>query len=159
MSLRGRLLAGLIGLTAIFLVVMGVVSTVVLGHLEQSHFNSDLKLAARQPGRPGHPGHGRLRRRLPLAAYRRLRRADGELGRRREMRGVLGAFSGQSAAPAGALAALPGPARDQPFDLTPSAEPAGAAGGLAHGRGHGGRARRQHHRARPASTSSSSAVP
>ncbi len=49
LSLRGRLLAGLIGLTAIFLVVMGVVSSLVLGHLEQSQFNCELKLAARQP--------------------------------------------------------------------------------------------------------------
>ena len=34
LSLRGRLLIGLIGLTAIFLVVMGVVSSLVLGHLQ-----------------------------------------------------------------------------------------------------------------------------
>ena len=48
LSLRGRLLAGLIGLTAVFLVVMGVVSSLVLGHLEQNQFNTELKLAARQ---------------------------------------------------------------------------------------------------------------
>jgi len=48
LSLRGRLLLGLIGLTAIFLVVMGVVSSLVLGHLEQSQFNNELKFAAGQ---------------------------------------------------------------------------------------------------------------
>jgi two-component system OmpR family sensor kinase len=46
-SLRTRLLAGLIALTTAFLVVMGVVSTVVLGRLEQGQFNTELKLAAR----------------------------------------------------------------------------------------------------------------
>jgi signal transduction histidine kinase len=49
LSLRGRLLAGLIVLTTMFLVVMGVVSTVVLGRLEQDQFNTELRLAARQP--------------------------------------------------------------------------------------------------------------
>ncbi len=48
LSLRARLLAGLIALTAIFLVVMGVVSTLVLGALEQDQFNAELRLAARQ---------------------------------------------------------------------------------------------------------------
>jgi two-component system, OmpR family, sensor kinase len=48
LSLRARLLAGLIALTAIFLVVMGVVSTLVLGTLEQDQFNTELRLAARQ---------------------------------------------------------------------------------------------------------------
>jgi len=48
-SLRARLLIGLIGLTAMFLVVMGVVSTVVLDRLEQNDFNSRLQLAVEQP--------------------------------------------------------------------------------------------------------------
>ena len=48
LSLRARLLAGLIALTAVFLVVMGVVSSVALGKLEQDQFNAELKLAARQ---------------------------------------------------------------------------------------------------------------
>jgi len=48
LSLRARLLAGLIALTAIFLVVMGVVSTLVLGTLEQDQFNTELQLASRQ---------------------------------------------------------------------------------------------------------------
>jgi signal transduction histidine kinase len=49
LSLRARLLAGLIALTAVFLVVMGVVSSVALGKLEQDQFNAELRLAARQP--------------------------------------------------------------------------------------------------------------
>jgi signal transduction histidine kinase len=45
LSLRSRLLAGLIAITALFLIVMGVVTTVVLGNSEQSQFNSELVLA------------------------------------------------------------------------------------------------------------------
>jgi signal transduction histidine kinase len=48
LSLRARLLAGLIALTAMFLIVLGVVSTVVLGTLEQNELNAEVKLAARQ---------------------------------------------------------------------------------------------------------------
>ena len=47
LSLRSRLLAGLLTITALFLVVMGVVTTVVLGNSEQGQFNSSLILAAR----------------------------------------------------------------------------------------------------------------
>ena len=57
LSLRARLLIGLIALTAVFLVVMGVVSTLVLGTLEQNEFNSELRLAARQSVRPDRQGH------------------------------------------------------------------------------------------------------
>ena len=49
LSLRARLLTGLIALTATFLVVMGVVTTVVLGTLERNQFNAEIRLAARQP--------------------------------------------------------------------------------------------------------------
>jgi len=48
LSLRSRLLAGLIAVTAAFLIVMGVVTTVVLGHIEQDQFNTDLGLTARE---------------------------------------------------------------------------------------------------------------
>jgi signal transduction histidine kinase len=48
MSLRARLLAGLIALTATFLVVMGVVTTIVLGTLEHDQLNAEVKLASRQ---------------------------------------------------------------------------------------------------------------
>ncbi len=47
LSLRSRLLAGLITVTALFLIIMGVVTTVVLGNSEQDQFNSDLTLTAR----------------------------------------------------------------------------------------------------------------
>ncbi len=46
-SLRSRLLAGLITVTALFLIVMGVVTTVVLGNTEQNQFDTDLALTAR----------------------------------------------------------------------------------------------------------------
>jgi signal transduction histidine kinase len=45
-SLRARLLAGLITVTALFLIVMGVVTTAVLGNSEQTQFNSELVLTA-----------------------------------------------------------------------------------------------------------------
>jgi signal transduction histidine kinase len=47
LSLRSRLLAGLMTITALFLVVMGVVTAVVLGTSEHDQFNSELVLAAR----------------------------------------------------------------------------------------------------------------
>ncbi len=47
LSLRSRLLAGLITVTALFLIVMGVVTTVVLGNSEQDQFKSDLFLTVR----------------------------------------------------------------------------------------------------------------
>ncbi|MGH3233604.1 MAG: sensor histidine kinase [Streptosporangiaceae bacterium] len=47
LSLRSRLLAGLITVTALFLVVMGVVTTLVLGTSEQDQFRSDLALTVR----------------------------------------------------------------------------------------------------------------
>ncbi|HET9969944.1 MAG TPA: hypothetical protein VFQ68_17045, partial [Streptosporangiaceae bacterium] len=46
-SLRSRLLAGLITVTALFLIIMGVVTTVVLGNSEQDQFKSDLALTVR----------------------------------------------------------------------------------------------------------------
>ena len=48
LSLRARLLAGLIAVIAAFLIVMGTVSTVVLGRLEASQFEADLRLTARE---------------------------------------------------------------------------------------------------------------
>jgi len=47
LSLRSRLLAGLIAITALFLIVMGVVTTVVLGSSERDQFNSELVLTTR----------------------------------------------------------------------------------------------------------------
>jgi two-component system OmpR family sensor kinase len=48
LSLRSRLLAGLITITALFLIVMGVVTTVVLGNNEQDQFNTDLGLTVNE---------------------------------------------------------------------------------------------------------------
>jgi signal transduction histidine kinase len=48
LSLRARLLAGLIVLTTMFLVVMGVVTTVVLGTLERHQLNAEIKLVSRE---------------------------------------------------------------------------------------------------------------
>jgi signal transduction histidine kinase len=48
LSLRSRLLAGLITIIALFLIVMGVVTTVVLSHIEQDQFNTDLQLSVRE---------------------------------------------------------------------------------------------------------------
>ena len=48
LSLRSRLLAGLITITALFLIVMGVVTTVVLGHIEKNQFNTDLGLTVKE---------------------------------------------------------------------------------------------------------------
>src|ERR1700722_4456283 len=47
-SLRTRLLAGLIAITATFLVVMGVVSAIVLGNLDEDQFSTDLGLTAKE---------------------------------------------------------------------------------------------------------------
>jgi two-component system OmpR family sensor kinase len=48
LSLRARLLAGLVAVIAVFLIVMGTVSIIVLGTLEQDQFNANLRLAGRQ---------------------------------------------------------------------------------------------------------------
>ena len=48
LSLRSRLLAGLVTITALFLIVMGVVTTVVLGNIEQDQFNTDLGLTVKE---------------------------------------------------------------------------------------------------------------
>jgi two-component system OmpR family sensor kinase len=48
MSLRARLLAGLVAVIAAFLVVMGTVSIIVLGALERDQFDANLRLAGRQ---------------------------------------------------------------------------------------------------------------
>jgi two-component system OmpR family sensor kinase len=47
-SLRARLLAGLITVTAVFLIVMGVVITFVLSSLEQNSFTADLTVSANE---------------------------------------------------------------------------------------------------------------
>ena len=107
LSLRGRLLAGLIGLTAVFLVVMGVVSSLVLGHLEQNQFNTNLKLAARQ-------SIGQIIQSTDGFAAAYLSPRTGVTGvltpnsaAAAEMRDYLGSLGGKSAAQVGDFAARP----------------------------------------------------
>ena len=122
LSLRGRLLIGLIGLTAIFLVVMGVVSSLVLGHLEQSQFNNDLRLSAQEPVTSLVKGADGF-----AAAYLSPRTGDyGELtpstGSAAEMSAYLGALSGKSATQVDDYLRSRA-AQDQPFDLTEGGGP------------------------------------
>jgi signal transduction histidine kinase len=121
LSLRGRLLVGLIGLTAIFLVVMGAVSSLVLGHLEQDQFNTELRLAARQPVTQIVKGAGGF-----AAAYLSPRTGrSGELspgGPGDEMRDYLGPLTGKTAAQVAAYLRARA-AQDQPFDLTANGGP------------------------------------
>src|SRR5262249_4746075 len=48
LSLRSRLLAGLMTITALVLIVMGVVTTIVLGTTEQDQFNTELSLTVKE---------------------------------------------------------------------------------------------------------------
>jgi signal transduction histidine kinase len=122
LSLRGRLLLGLIGLTAVFLVVMGVVSSLVLGHLEQSQFNNELKVSAQLPVTSLVKGANGF-----AAAYLSPRTGDyGELtpstGSAAEMSAYLGALSGKSATQVDDDLRSRA-AQDQPFDLTEGGGP------------------------------------
>jgi len=122
LSLRARLLAGLIALTAVFLVVMGVVSSVALGKLEQDQFNAELKLAARQSVAQIAKAPDGF-----AAAYLSLRTgATGELTpstrTSTEMRDLLATLSGKSyTAIVSSLRSQA--ARDTPFNLTVSGGP------------------------------------
>jgi len=98
LSVRTRLLAGLIALTAVFLVVMGVVSTVVLRTLEQNQFNAELGLATRQSVEEIAQGTGGF-----AAAYLSLRTGTtGELTpsspAAAELRTLLSGLAGQPTA-------------------------------------------------------------
>jgi signal transduction histidine kinase len=122
LSLRARLLLGLIALTAVFLVVMGVVSTVALGRLEQDQFNAELKLAARQSVAQIAKAPDGF-----AAAYRSLRTgAAGQLTpstkTAAEMQSALADLSGKSAS--AVLTSLRArAARDTPFNLAVSGQP------------------------------------
>lgn len=128
LSLRARLLAGLIALTACFLVVMGVVSSVVLGRLEHNRFDEDLRLAARQPAASIAKSTDGF-----AAAYLSLRTgATGDLTPASpaadQLRGVLDDLAGQSRAEMLTTMAARA-ARYQPFTLSPAnAGNAGSAG-------------------------------
>ena len=123
LSLRARLLAGLIALTVVFLVVMGVVSSLALGRLEQDQFNAELTLVARQPvGQIVTAPDGFA------AAYLSLRTGGyGQLtpstATSAELRDVLGALSGRSAVAVNRYLRSLAAARDTPFNLTVSGQP------------------------------------
>jgi two-component system OmpR family sensor kinase len=123
LSLRARLLTGLLALTAVFLVVMGVVSTVVLGKLEQDELNSSLRLVVQQPVSQIAKGPGGF-----AAAYLSVRTgASGELtpgsAAGEELRQFLATLAGQPRAQLRASLQSLG-TRDQPFSLSLPGSPA-----------------------------------
>ena len=123
LSLRTRLLAGLIALTTIFLVVMGMVSTVVLGTLEQNQFNTELRLAARQPVpqiAAGTDGFAAAYLSLPTGAAGELTPDSPTAA---ELRTVLSGVAGERAGQVIAYLNLKA-GRDQPFDLALPGAPA-----------------------------------
>jgi signal transduction histidine kinase len=121
-SLRARLLTGLIALTAVFLVLMGAVSTVVLGTLEQDQLSSNLGLVVRGTPAQIAKGPGGF-----AAAYLSLRSgAVGELTPDSPAGEELSQFLGTLAAQPrtqvlASLTALG--TRGQPFNLAPSGAP------------------------------------
>jgi signal transduction histidine kinase len=123
LSLRARLLAGLIALTAIFLVVMGVVSTIVLRTLEQNQFNTELRLATSQSVSAMATGADGF-----AAAYLSLRTgATAELTPASpagaELRTLLEGIAGEPRAQVSAYLNQLAP-RGEPFDLTLNGGPA-----------------------------------
>ena len=122
-SLRARLLIGLIALTAVFLVVMGVVSTVVLSTLEHDQLNSNVQLVVGQTVPQIAKGPDGF-----AAAYLSLRTGvTGELTPDSAAGGELSQFLGTLADQRrrqvlAALAALG--AREKAFNLAPSGAPA-----------------------------------
>lgn len=121
-SLRARLLVGLIALTAVFLVVMSVVSTLVLSKLEQDQLNSSLRLIAGQSAAQIAKGADGF-----SAAYLSLRTgATGQLtpdsATGEELTQFLGTFAGQRRAQALTELAALSP-RQRPFNLTPPGAP------------------------------------
>jgi len=122
LSLRARLLAGLIALTACFLIVMGAVSLAVLRHLEEDQFNANLRLAARQPISDiakGTDGFSAAYYSLRTGGYGELTAGTPAAG---EMRGTLATLAGKP--PDQVLRVIAAKAaRDEPFDLSTPGEP------------------------------------
>ena len=124
LSLRGRLLVGLIGLTAVFLVVMGVVSSLVLGHLRAEPVQH-----RPEAGRPGSPITQIVKGADGFAAAY-LSPRTGDYGELTPSTGAGGRDAATtSARSAGKSAAQVDDylrsraAQDQPFDLTVSGRP------------------------------------
>ncbi|HEX3955198.1 MAG TPA: HAMP domain-containing sensor histidine kinase [Trebonia sp.] len=122
LSLRARLLIGLIALTAVFLVVMGVVSTLVLSTLEQDDLDSSLKLLVQQSAPQVAKGPDGF-----AAAYISLRTGQyGELtpdsATGQELSQFLGTLAGETDRQARASLRDLG-ASEQPGNLSPPGSP------------------------------------
>jgi two-component system OmpR family sensor kinase len=117
LSLRARLLTGLLATTAVFLVVMGVVSTLVLSKLEQDQLNSSLKLIVRgsvSQIAAGPDGFAAAYLSVRTGAYGELT-PDSAAGQ--ELRQFLGTLAGKPRLQVlSSLEALG--AREQPFNLS-----------------------------------------
>jgi signal transduction histidine kinase len=121
MSLRARLLAGLIALTAMFLVVMGVVTTVVLGTLERNQLNTEIRLASTQSvvGMADGDGFAAAYLSLNTGTTGTLTQASPTASTLlTEAHGVAGLSSTQLQARLGKLANF-----ERPFDLTIAGQP------------------------------------
>ncbi|HVT70288.1 MAG TPA: HAMP domain-containing sensor histidine kinase [Trebonia sp.] len=123
LSLRARLLVGLIALTTVFLVVMGVVTTVVLGTLDRNQLSAEVRLASRQSltsMAKGTDGFAAVYLSLDSGAVGTLTpgspTADTLLT---ELRGLVGVPAADVYARLGRLAAA-----EHPFSLTVSGLPA-----------------------------------
>jgi two-component system OmpR family sensor kinase len=124
LSLRARLLAGLIAVIAIFLVVMGTVSTMVLYRLEQNQFLADLRLTAKEsPAQIAASGDGYVAAYLSVRTGRVMQLTPASQAGT-ELVSLLGSMAGTSSARASAYQ-LALAHRDAPFSLPPMAgEPA-----------------------------------
>jgi signal transduction histidine kinase len=123
LSLRARLLAGLIAVTVVFLIVMGTVSTVVLGRLEAGQFEADLRLTAREsPAQIAAAGGGYVAATLSVATGE-VRQLTPPSPAGQELVGVLGPMAQTPTARVRAFQ-LAEARRDAPFSLAPSEGPA-----------------------------------
>jgi two-component system OmpR family sensor kinase len=122
LSLRARLLAGLIAVIAVFLIVMGTVSTMVLGRLEADQFLADLRLTAKEtPWQIAAAGDGYA------AAY--LNVATGKVGQLTPAstagQELVGLLTSLARTPAGRTKAfwLAENRKDMPFSITGPGSP------------------------------------
>src|SRR5580658_7204465 len=118
LSLRSRLLAGLIAITALFLIVMGVVTAVVLGRYDQGQFDDELALTTHVKlssvaGLPG--GYASAYINIPSRSVGVLSQPSAAASELQEFlqnlltAGQARVFLGASQHPAGTLFALSGP--------------------------------------------------
>jgi two-component system OmpR family sensor kinase len=137
-SLRARLLGGLIAVIAIFLIVMGTVSTAVLGKLESDQFTADLRLTAREsPAQIAAARDGYVAASLSVATGDVIQLTpDSAAGE--ELVAVLTAMAATPRSRAAAFAEAQ-KRRDMPFSVHPPASASAAGpGASAAGPGPGG---------------------